>query len=123
MYSRIQATKMENLVYFMVFVLVLAGFLWWFRLFFPGLKRGWHTAQNWFRMVRGLSGNLGKQAQNGPIRSVLEVEKPPLKGKKEKCKACGDLLSSAQLLALQGGDIRCTGSNRIGQPCPFRKLN
>lgn len=114
---------MENLVYFLVLVLVLAGFLWWFRPFFPRLKRGWQTAQNWFRLVRGLGGSLGKQAQNQPIRSVLEVEQPRFKGKKEKCKACGDLLSSAQLLALQGGDIRCTGSNRIQQACPFRKLN
>jgi hypothetical protein len=113
----------NQILYLVVLGVVLTGFLWWFRPFFPVLKRGWQTAQNWFRIARGLGGNLGKQTQNGPVRTVLEVEKPRFSGKKEKCKACGDLLSSAQLLALQSGDIRCTGSNRIQQPCPFRKLN
>jgi hypothetical protein len=116
---------MDTVIYLVVLVAVLVGFLWWFRPFFPALKRGWHSTQQWVRVLRGLGGAARTNAKPkaGPIRSVLEVEPPRGVGKKEKCKACGDLLSSAQLMALRGGDIRCTGSNRIQQPCPFRKLN
>jgi hypothetical protein len=65
----------------------------------------------------------GQERWAAPAR---EQAAGPVAPQVQQCPACGDTLNEAQIRALQAKSVRCPGSNRVGQACPFygeRTLN
>jgi hypothetical protein len=65
----------------------------------------------------------GQERRAAPSR---EQAAAPVAPQVQQCPACGDTLNEAQIRALQAKSVRCPGSNRVGQTCPFygeRTLN
>jgi|GEM_PF-1872989 len=133
---------MNMLIYVLVTLVVLGAVAYWFRGYWPGIRTNYARARGFWQLFQGLRGRSGgpnrgnqrgEQGGRFPGQSrVIDVEPtsvgPSSKagqtaGQKEKCRVCGDALSSAQLSALRQNDIRCTGSSRVGKACPYRNYN
>ncbi len=68
----------------------------------------------------------GQERRAAPTREPAVPTRDQVAAKSQQCPACGDTLNEAQIRALQAKSVRCPGSNRIGQACPFygeRTLN
>jgi hypothetical protein len=64
----------------------------------------------------------GQERRAAPTREQVA----PAVAAQQQCPACGDSLNEAQIRALQAKSVRCPGSGRVGQTCPFygeRTLN
>ena len=128
---------MNTLIYILVTLAILGVVAYWFRGYWPGIRTNYARVRGFWQLFQGLRGRSGgqggKQGGRFPGQSrVIDVEptsvSPSSKasqaaGQKEKCRVCGDALSSAQLSALGQNDIRCTGSSRVGKACPYRNYN
>ena len=138
---------MDTLIYILVTLAILVAVAYWFRGYWPGIRTHYARARGFWQLFQGLRGRSGGQRRGGQSREgqsgrfpgqsrVIDVEPtsvgPSSKasqiagqatGQKEKCRVCGDALSSAQLSALRQNDIRCTGSSRVAKACPYRNYN
>jgi hypothetical protein len=120
-----------------LFLLVLGVFVYWFRGYAPQIRRGWARLQNTIRLfrrareavrdVRGgrfnprdfTTGGSGTFSRSGKVVDVKATQF------KVVCPTCGDSLTEAQTTALRQRSVRCPGSSRVQQECPYygRSLN
>jgi hypothetical protein len=126
---------------------ILAGLGFWLRGYYAPVRRTvrrWRELIGQFRRLRqvftqgtridprypqapqprekvvDVHASRGSERRAAPTRE--QVTAAPL----HQCPACGDTLNEAQVRALQAKSVRCPGSSRVGQACPYygeRTLN
>lgn len=123
---------MRVLVNLILFLAVIAVIAWWFRGYWPGLRRNYQRLRNTVRMiskaravVRDIrTGRVNPQdfmrnvSSAGSQRDAKTVDVTPT-GFKVVCPICGDSLSEAQTNALRVRGVRCPGSVRVQKECPY----
>jgi hypothetical protein len=112
---------------------VLIVIAWWFRGYWPGLRRNYQRLRDTLRLLRraravirdARAGRVNPQdfmRDVGTARSragdAKTVDVTPA-GFKVVCPACGDSLSEAQTNALRVRGLRCPGSSRVQKECPY----
>jgi hypothetical protein len=130
---------------------ILAGVGFWMRGYYAPARRTflrWRELIGQFRRLRQMFTQAGSSRvdprntwQSQPREKVVDVhasrgqerrtapareQAAPSAPQVQQCPACGDTLNEAQIRALQAKSVRCPGSNRVGQACPFygeRTLN
>ena len=125
---------MRVLVNLILFLAVLALIAWWFRGYYPQLRRNYQRLRETVRLISKAravvrdvrSGRVNPQdfmRDVGTVRSraagdAKTVDVTPA-GFKVVCPACGDSLSEAQTNALRVRGLRCPGSSRVQKECPY----
>jgi hypothetical protein len=122
------------LVNLILFLAIFAVIAWWFRGYWPGLRRSYQRLRDTVRVISKAravvrdvrSGRVNPQdfmrdvgtarSQRGGDAKTVDVTPA---GFKVVCPACGDSLSEAQTNALRMRGVRCPGSSRVGRECPY----
>ncbi len=125
---------MRVLVNLILFLMVLGVIAWWFRGYWPGLRRNYQRLRDTVRMIskaRAVVRDV-RSGRVNPQDFMRDVSTSPARGRgdaktvdvtpagfKVVCPACGDSLSEAQTNALRVRGLRCPGSSRVGKECPY----
>jgi hypothetical protein len=126
----------------LLFLAVLGVLMYWFRGYAPQIRRSYQRLQNTIRLFRQARdtmrdvragrfnprgfdpGNFNPRPSSDAGRQgkVVDVTATQFK---VVCPTCGDSLTEAQTIALRQRTVRCPGSSRVGQECPYygRSLN
>ena len=137
----------RGLVNLILFLVVLGVIAWWFRGYWPQMRRNYQRLRDTVRFiakaravvrdvrsgrvnpedfVRGMNQHSAAQrssTQRGGVqrpdpRAAKTVDVSPT-AFKVVCPACGDSLSEAQTNALRVRGLRCPGSSRVQKDCPY----
>ena len=122
------------LVNLILFMAVLGVIAWWFRGYWPGLRRNYQRLRDTIRLLqrartamRDARAGRGRVTAQDFMRDVntsrprsdaKTVDVTPA-GFKVVCPVCGDSLSEAQTNALRVRGLRCPGSSRVQKECPY----
>ena len=129
---------------------ILAGVGFWMRGYYAPARRTflrWGELIGQFRRLRQMFTQAGssrvdpRNTRAQPREKVVDVyasrgqerrvaptreQAAPPAPEVQQCSICADTLNEAQVRALQAKSVRCPGSNRVGQACPYygeRTLN
>ena len=131
---------MRVLVNLILFFVVLGVIAWWFRGYWPGLRRNYQRLRDTVRLIAKARTVMREvRTGRGPVnvqdfmrdartprpRSDAKTVDVTPAGFKVVCPACGDSLSEAQTNALRVRGLRCPGSSRTQKECPYygRSMN
>ena len=122
------------LVNLILFLVVLGVIAWWFRGYWPQLRRNYQRLRDTVRLIskartvmRDARAGRGQMNAQDFMRNVntsrprgdaKTVDVTPA-GFKVVCPVCGDSLSEAQTNALRVRGLRCPGSSRVQKECPY----
>ena len=106
---------------------VLVGLVFWMRGF-SRIRRTIRQARTMFDTVKRIRLEVDRASGRGAARATdpRTVDVTARAEPATVCPVCGDRLNDAQKRALNTRSVRCPGSNRVGQDCPFygeRTLN
>ncbi len=130
------------LINLLLFVAVIGVIAYWFRGYSPQIRRAYVRLRDtvrFFRRARDLirdtqGGRFNPQRSGGfetgfnpqdfkakDFRKTVDVSASQVSTAQFKvvCPVCGDSLTEAQTIALRQRSVRCPGSSRVGQACPY----